>query len=79
MTGIVRYPDITRTRWSSADEADRFVVDNPATGRPTSVIQGSGTAGVMPARKRVGPPVNWRARVGGGNCPVWSFREEDCG
>jgi acyl-CoA reductase-like NAD-dependent aldehyde dehydrogenase len=31
-------------RWSSADEADRFAVENPATGEVISVIQGGGAA-----------------------------------
>jgi len=32
MTGITRCPEITTTRWSSASEVDRFVVENPASG-----------------------------------------------
>ncbi|WP_413810766.1 aldehyde dehydrogenase family protein [Streptomyces sp. OE57] len=34
--------EILRTRWSSDEEADRFTVDNPATGAPIVTIQGAG-------------------------------------
>lgn len=32
---------VLRTRWSSDNEADRFTVDDPATGRPLAVVQGA--------------------------------------
>ncbi|MGB8388067.1 aldehyde dehydrogenase family protein, partial [Mycobacterium sp.] len=32
----------TRTRWSSSSPADQFVVENPATGQPVTLVQGSG-------------------------------------
>ncbi|MEU0510863.1 aldehyde dehydrogenase family protein [Amycolatopsis sp. NPDC006125] len=34
--------DVIRTRWSSSDDADRFTVENPATGEPVAVVQGAG-------------------------------------
>jgi acyl-CoA reductase-like NAD-dependent aldehyde dehydrogenase len=34
--------EVTRTRWSSASEVDQIVVDNPATGRQVTVVQGGG-------------------------------------
>ncbi|MBU3864979.1 aldehyde dehydrogenase family protein [Streptomyces sp. 4503] len=56
--------EILRTRWSSDDEADRFTVDNPATGSPIVTIQGAG-------QKEVGQAVTtaydahfaWKART----------------
>src|SRR5262249_22020744 len=33
---------LARTRWSSASDDDRFVVENPATGQPVTVVQGAG-------------------------------------
>jgi betaine-aldehyde dehydrogenase len=40
MTTTMTTP-LTRTRWSSDDETDRFVVDNPAYGTPLAVVQGA--------------------------------------
>ena len=37
-------PTAIRTRWSSDDPNDEFVVDNPATGRTIAVVGGSGAA-----------------------------------
>jgi acyl-CoA reductase-like NAD-dependent aldehyde dehydrogenase len=37
---------VTRTRWSSSDDEDQFVVDNPATGEPVALIQGAGPSQV---------------------------------
>jgi acyl-CoA reductase-like NAD-dependent aldehyde dehydrogenase len=34
--------ELTRYRWSSNDEGDRFSVENPATGKMITVIQGGG-------------------------------------
>jgi acyl-CoA reductase-like NAD-dependent aldehyde dehydrogenase len=45
MTTSITTP-LTRTRWSSDDEADRFVVDNPAYGTPLAVVQGANPAQV---------------------------------
>ncbi|WP_312867808.1 aldehyde dehydrogenase family protein [Amycolatopsis pithecellobii] len=42
MTESTRPVEVIHSRWSSEDEADRFTVDNPATGRPLAVIQGAG-------------------------------------
>ncbi len=35
-------PKITRCRWSSDDDADRFSVENPATGKVITEVQGGG-------------------------------------
>jgi acyl-CoA reductase-like NAD-dependent aldehyde dehydrogenase len=40
-----------RTRWSSEREADRFAVENPATGETIAVVQGCGEAEVNEAVK----------------------------
>jgi acyl-CoA reductase-like NAD-dependent aldehyde dehydrogenase len=37
---------LTRTRWSSDEDADRFVVDNPAYGTPITAVQGANPAQV---------------------------------
>ena len=37
-------PTAIRSRWSSDDPNDEFVVDNPATGETFAVVQGSGAA-----------------------------------
>jgi acyl-CoA reductase-like NAD-dependent aldehyde dehydrogenase len=37
---------VTNYRWSSADEQDRFPVENPATGAVITVVQGGGAAEV---------------------------------
>src|SRR5260221_5465043 len=36
--------EVTRYRWSSDDDADRFSVENPATGKVITVVQGGGAA-----------------------------------
>lgn len=41
--------EVQHTRWSSHDPADQFVVENPATGAPLAVVQGSGTYEVSAA------------------------------
>jgi acyl-CoA reductase-like NAD-dependent aldehyde dehydrogenase len=38
------YAALTTTRWSSADPADRFAVENPATGAVITTVQGGGAA-----------------------------------
>ena len=38
--------DVRSYRWSSADDADRFSVENPATGEVIAVVQGAGAAEV---------------------------------
>ena len=35
-------PKITRCRWSSDDDADKFSVENPATGKVITEVQGGG-------------------------------------
>ncbi|WP_236711026.1 aldehyde dehydrogenase family protein [Streptomyces sp. 150FB] len=63
MTAIVRHPHTTVTRWSSTAETDRFVVDNPATGRPATIIQGAGPAEVDQAvRTAHAAHLSWRQR-----------------
>ncbi|MDN3029373.1 aldehyde dehydrogenase family protein [Streptomyces sp. S.PB5] len=41
MSTTVEAVQVLRTRWSSQNEADRFTVDDPATGRPLTVVQGA--------------------------------------
>ncbi len=49
-------------RWSSGEETDEFVVDNPATGQPLAVVEGAGTKQVDEAvgAARAAQP-GWRA------------------
>jgi betaine-aldehyde dehydrogenase len=35
-------PELTAFRWSSHDEADRFPVEDPATGEVITIVQGAG-------------------------------------
>jgi acyl-CoA reductase-like NAD-dependent aldehyde dehydrogenase len=39
-------PELSTYRWSSHDPADRFPVEDPATGQVVTVVQGGGTAQV---------------------------------
>ena len=55
--------DVVRTRWSSADEADRFTVENPATGAPVAVVQGAGEKEVdLAVRAAYDAHLAWKAR-----------------
>jgi betaine-aldehyde dehydrogenase len=36
-------PELSRYRWSSHDEADRFPVEDPATSEVIALVQGAGT------------------------------------
>jgi acyl-CoA reductase-like NAD-dependent aldehyde dehydrogenase len=40
------FEGVNRYRWSSADEANRFPVENPATGALVAIVQGGGAAEV---------------------------------
>jgi acyl-CoA reductase-like NAD-dependent aldehyde dehydrogenase len=42
-------PELSRYRWSSHDEADRFPVEDPATGEVIALVQGGGAAQVNAA------------------------------
>jgi acyl-CoA reductase-like NAD-dependent aldehyde dehydrogenase len=57
--------DVTSYRWSSADEQDRFPVENPATGKVITVVQGGGAAevnaAVDAAHKAFEKDWRWRA------------------
>lgn len=50
------------SRWSSTRKEDRFVVDNPATGRPITVVQGGGAAEIDAAVRAAHEAFNehWR-------------------
>ncbi|WP_208759114.1 aldehyde dehydrogenase family protein [Microbispora triticiradicis] len=64
MTTTFETAQIVRTRWSSQDEADRFTVHNPATGRPLAVIQGAGAEQVDQAvRAAYEAHFAWKART----------------
>jgi acyl-CoA reductase-like NAD-dependent aldehyde dehydrogenase len=39
---VATFEELTRYRWSSEDTADRFPVENPATGKVITVVQGGG-------------------------------------
>jgi len=39
---VATLDELTRYRWSSDDEDDRFPVENPATGKVITVVQGGG-------------------------------------
>ena len=54
---------LARTRWSSASDDDRFVVENPATGQPVTVVQGAGPDEVDQAvRAAHAAQQSWNAR-----------------
>jgi acyl-CoA reductase-like NAD-dependent aldehyde dehydrogenase len=42
-------PGLTTFRWSSDDEADRFAVEDPATGEVITIVQGGGASEVNAA------------------------------
>jgi acyl-CoA reductase-like NAD-dependent aldehyde dehydrogenase len=53
----------SRTRWSSASTDDQFVVLNPATGQPVTVVQGSGPDEVDQAvRAAHAAHLSWKQR-----------------
>lgn len=63
MGEIIGTAGLLRTRWSSDDPGDQFVVDDPATGRPITTVQGSGPAQVDQAvRTAYTAHLTWRAR-----------------
>jgi acyl-CoA reductase-like NAD-dependent aldehyde dehydrogenase len=45
----------TTYRWSSTQEAERFAVEDPATGDVIAVVQGGGTADVKALLKTPSP------------------------
>ena len=53
--GTTNFEGLTSYRWSSADEADRFRVENPATGALITIVQGGGAAEVNGAVEAVHP------------------------
>jgi hypothetical protein len=42
-------PELMTFRWSSRDQADRFPVEDPATGEVITIVQGGGAAEVNAA------------------------------
>ena len=53
----------SRTRWSSASVDDQFIVENPATGQPVTLVQGAGPDEVDQAvRAAHAAQPNWRRR-----------------
>ncbi len=58
--------ELTRYRWSSDDEDDRFPVENPATGKVITDVQGGGAkqmnAAVEAAHRAFATDWRWRAR-----------------
>jgi len=54
---------VNRTRWSSTSDQDQFAVDNPATGQPVAVVQGSGPEQVDQAvRAAHAAHLDWKQR-----------------
>ena len=54
---------VNRTRWSSTSDQDQFAVDNPATGQPVALVQGSGPEQVDPAvRAAHAAHLDWKQR-----------------
>src|SRR5262245_61657828 len=59
----VETTDLVRTRWSSPDPSDTFVVDNPATGRPIALVAAAGEAEVDAAvRAAHDAHLSWKRR-----------------
>jgi hypothetical protein len=58
-------PELSAYRWSSHDEADRFPVEDPATGEVITLAQGGGTAEVNAAVEAAHRAfqTNWRWRT----------------
>jgi acyl-CoA reductase-like NAD-dependent aldehyde dehydrogenase len=58
-------PELGTYRWSSQDEADRFPVEDPATGEVITLVQGGGTvevnAAVEAAHRAFQTDWRWRA------------------
>lgn len=64
MSTTIETVQVLRTRWSSEDDADRFTVDNPATGKPLVVVQGAGADQVDQAvRTAYQAHFAWKARL----------------
>jgi acyl-CoA reductase-like NAD-dependent aldehyde dehydrogenase len=59
--------ELTRSRWSSDDDADRFSVENPATGKVITIVQGSGAeqmnAAIESAHQAFVRDWRWRHRA----------------
>jgi acyl-CoA reductase-like NAD-dependent aldehyde dehydrogenase len=59
--------ELTRSRWSSDDEADSFPVDNPATGKAITILQGGGVAqmnaAIEAAHQAFAHDWRWRSRT----------------
>ena len=54
---------VNRTRWSSTSDQDQFAVDNPATGQPVALVQGSGPEQVDQAvRAAHAAHLDWKQR-----------------
>jgi betaine-aldehyde dehydrogenase len=54
---------MVRTKWSSEEDADRFTVENPATGAPLATVQGAGEKEVdLAVRAAHDAHLSWKAR-----------------
>ena len=49
---VSTFGELTKYRWSSDDEGDRFSVENPATGKVITVVQGGGPVQMNAALRR---------------------------
>ena len=62
---VASIPQLSKYRWSSDDEADRFSLENPSTGEVITVIQGGGAAEVDAAVQAANQAfiTDWRWRT----------------
>lgn len=81
--------EVTRYRWSSDDDADRFSVENPAAGKVITVVQGASRVIVQKGvadtfvnqlakgvkALKVGAGNDPAARCGGGRLAIGTARE----
>src|SRR4029077_8779149 len=63
-SGTITSGEVTRYRWSSNSEDDSFPVEDPATGRVITIVQGGGAAEVNAAVDVAHPAFekDWRWR-----------------
>jgi acyl-CoA reductase-like NAD-dependent aldehyde dehydrogenase len=63
---VPTFAELTRNRWSSDDDADKFSVENPATGKVITMVQGGGVqqmnAAIEAAHQAFDRDWHWRDR-----------------
>jgi acyl-CoA reductase-like NAD-dependent aldehyde dehydrogenase len=73
-------PELSTYRWSSHDEADRFPVEDPATGEVITLVRGGGTAevnaAVEAAHRAFQAGWRWRAQPSAPrSCMAWRGKQ----